>query len=232
MINKLLLFIFFVFLLQSCKKENDVEITLHNEGGLSMKVTDDKGVALTNIGVYLYDIVSYGLDISTQPLDSLRTNEQGFVDFGKLKPSTYMLKLVEVKLGKLSYTPYAYYQVIANQDVQKTLDVTTFSGTVDISVLKYNPQNPDAPTPALGYRAAVLLYSNSPEDWNYLTDGDKERAVLDVAADENGKLNFRLPADMEYYVAIYNPQNKRIEGGVFTVFMSKDHTFSNAVTIY
>ena len=217
--SKLTILILFLAVFTSCKKTTNIEVTTPTTGEFSYKLLDDAGKGLSNVKVSIFDQTEERL-----VLQEVFTDKNGIADFGRLNSGTYLIRADSPVVNKVKYPIQEYVQVLTGKPKHREIKVSDYSGTFNFTVLNTS-QNPQK-------NLGILMI---PKD-NYIY-GLPTTSYFDVAdykgvSDAKGFISFKVPANKEYMVYIYNiTTNVRYDsGGILSI--QKDAILNSNLYIY
>lgn len=207
----------------SCQ-DNDLTVTLKQSGNLSVKITDNKSKALSNVKVKLY---SGDGSTSYSMLDALTSGADGVVNFGELNYGSYTLVVDTPKVDGIKYLPMKTVQVISGSSKQVSINVQEYVGTLKIIFSKYSYTDYST-TLYSGLNVLLVPY----EDYTYSSTLDiyMQAAEFISKADATGTVNFKIPSDRTYYVIIYDDNLKKEVLGY--IYVDKDESVKLNTLIY
>ncbi len=205
--KRILLFILVaaVGLTTACKDE-DLTVTLIENGNLQLTLVDNNANLIADAEVTLYQ--------GSFELDELTTTENGLADFGKLNVGSY-IAVVEATVNGKEYTFNKGMQVVAGATKQYEANVESYVG--DIS-LQFRNSSDDTFAEVEGLETVLVRKNDAYFAANSLSEY-LSLAIATVNSDAQGKVIYEnVPVGS--YVLIYH-DGVDVESST-TVYISKD----------
>lgn len=212
--KKLLFFTLSVVMGLTACKEDELTVTIVENGNLTLTFVDNNGNFISDAEVTLYQ--------NETELEEVFTDENGQVNFGTLNVGPYNIE-VEAEVNDRKYEFYRAVQVVAGANKQYEINVESFVG--DMSV-QFRNGNTGENVSFSGLNTAVVTY----EDYENLSGLE---ALLNAAVDtqttddEGNALYEGLPVG-RYYVIYYKDDNFIDANGSY--YIEKNET--DYVTFY
>ena len=218
----LIIFLALVLITMSCTKSSDnLTVTLKLSGKLSATVIDNTGKGIANVKVAIYD------EMSRNNLDEVKTDGNGFVNFGELNEGTYTISVDTPKVNGIKYHPYKTVQVISASTKNVVINVLEYSGTLNLTFY-----NESSSYPYLSYSGLnVILVSDDVISYNDMIASLIKKAEFTGKTDTDGKIAFALPSGRNFYIIAYADGNSSFDR-VGNVFLSKGQTMYNSYNVY
>lgn len=231
--NTLLVLAMLSFLF-SCSEENEFTITLKESGKLQVQLLQN-GIPITNETVYLIpesvgskeskSLVQYAIDY-------IDTDEQGYVDYGEVNTGNYFLATDGIELNYMTYYPVRIAQIVSGGNKSITLEVTEFTGTINLTIVEYDYMTYDY-IPVSGVNVAILEESDYYESYNI--DDRIENSIDDKKTNSNGEVSYTLPSG-NYYVAIIYTKDSYGEVNDYDVeylsYLDMGEEYNRTISIY
>jgi len=195
--SKFTLLILLLAVFASCKKNNDVEVTVSTSGKLTYKMLDDSGKGLPNVKVSLFDNLGTYNNNGAILLDTRLTDQNGLADFGDLNPKTYMVIPDSPMVNNVKYYILDYVQVVTGKTKNKEVKVSDNSGTFNFTVKSnYNNQ--------LLKDIGILMIPYNKFTYQSSATGFFNIADYKGVTNDAGFVSFKVPSNKMYSIYIYN----------------------------
>lgn len=207
--KKVLLFILVatVGLTTACKDE-DLTVTLIENGNLQLTLVDNNANFIADAKVTLYQ--------ESSELDELTTTDNGLADFGKLNVGSYTA-VVEATVNGKEYTFNKGMQVVAGATKQYETNVESYVGSIS---LQFRNSSTGAKAEVGGLKTALIRINDAYYDASTLDDY-LSIALETQTSDNSGKVLYEEVPE-GYYQIMYHNDEDVISSSTFTV--TKDDT--------
>jgi len=224
--SKFTLFILLLSVFASCKKTNNVDVTVSTSGKLSYKLLDDSGKGIPNVKVSIFDTPDNYYSNAKILLDTRLTDQNGLADFGDLNPRSYLIVLDSPMVKNIKYNIQEYVQVITGKTKEKEIKVPDYSGTMNFKVTA--PYNNNQPQRNIG----LLLIPAYKYGYNLTIDAYLRLAEFKGVTNDTGMISFKVPSNKDYYVLAYNITTNQVYGAGSYPPVQKDGTVNQSFYIY
>lgn len=202
-------------LMSSCEKITNVRLVNGaSTGKLSYKLIDDFGNGLAGVRVSLYN--PENILNNNSPLLTTFTDQDGIAYFSDLFPKDYFVKSGPATVNKIKYSLAEYAQVVAGQDKNKVVKVTSLSGSLDVKLIS----SQDYTTPIKDV-VVVAFPSDVSVDLSNVASIIKESTLKGVS-DANGFVSIKVPSDEHFNLIFYNPVNGNLDYSYGNLSVAKD----------
>ncbi|WP_157258197.1 SpaA isopeptide-forming pilin-related protein [Pedobacter ginsenosidimutans] len=213
----------------SCKKITNVNLVDGvNSGKLSYKLVDDAGKGLAGTKVSLYDakvVLNTSYPSANALIATIRTDQDGVAYFSDLLPKNYLVICDTAIVNKARYRTDEFVQVVADTDKKKSVKVSAFSGTLNLTLISTSDYR--SPLKNVG----VVAY---PVNDIKLNSGNVSDVInsssLKGVTDASGLVSLKLPSNIPFDFIVYNLTNRNLGYGYGNYSVAKD-TKSN-MTLY
>lgn len=204
----LLLLSFMILAFSSCKKEennfpDDITVHTKNYGTLKIKLVDNASNPLSDVRVQIYSQTQFG---GNQVILDDFTDANGIFDAGKLLEGNYMLMIQNVEIDGKRYAVNMSFQVISEEDKTLNINVESYVGGVDLTVMTTTPPPDNTQVPVSQINAIIF---DQADYFNGMTLQDaKDVGIGTKITDDKGKVMFEdLPAGRNYRIMVYFDEN-------------------------
>lgn len=226
---KIILLLGLSVLIVSCEKITNVNLVDGvSTGKLSYKLNDNSGKGLVGVKVSIYDANNSYDTTTPNPaalVETAQTNQEGIAYFSDLAPRNYLVTADSPAVNNLKYRTTEFVQVVADIEKKKTLNVTEFSGLINIILVSRD----DYRTP-LKNVGVVAFPINEPGPNSDNINAYIKTAPLKGVTDENGSVSFKVPSNVYFDFIVYSLKNGNLGYGYGNYSVGKGKT--NIFTLY
>jgi hypothetical protein len=211
--TKFLSLFLFVFLLTSCQDDLDKDLTLRliTSSKLTLTVVDNKGSAIANVNVKLFDRAILSSSSSSPAYSSLQyiysapTDANGKIDFGEIASGTYFIYIESVHVNGLNYQPIMQFQMNSAIDKNLTINPEDYATTFNFNVQKTESSKTSSTVNISAFNNLNLLFvPYSSYSSNYSLDKLISLAEVGGKTNDNGYVSIKVPSFRSYVVIAYN----------------------------